>query len=265
VHSHGLGGSRAGGDAWGRAWCAQGFAVVHVQHPGSDFEVLRQGGLRALLHAANARQLLDRVADMRFVLDEIERRATEPASPFARIRRDAIGASGHSFGAQTVQALAGQRYPVAAELSEPRVRAFVALSPAPLRRSRMSVQEQFGAAARPFLSVTGSLDGDPLGSSMSADMRASVYDGLPRGRRALLWLDGADHMTFAGNAEQRIDGRGPFRRSPEAAGREARHHALVAHVTATWWRACLLEEREAQAQLRSGRFDLGPDDRWRYD
>src|SRR5688572_2041380 len=57
VHSHGLGGNREGGDAWGRAWRRAGFAVLHVQHPGSDTDTLRQG-LRALRGAASAEQLI---------------------------------------------------------------------------------------------------------------------------------------------------------------------------------------------------------------
>ena len=115
LHSHGLCGSRDGGDAWGRAWREAGFAVVHVQHPGSDSEVLR-GGLLALRAAASADPLIARVADMRFVLGEILRRAGTGDGPWLRVRADAIGASGHSFGAQTVQALAGKRYRVATDV-----------------------------------------------------------------------------------------------------------------------------------------------------
>jgi hypothetical protein len=57
VYSHGLGGSREGGDAWGQAWAGAGMAVLHVQHPGSDAEVLRHG-MRALRAAASAEQLV---------------------------------------------------------------------------------------------------------------------------------------------------------------------------------------------------------------
>src|SRR5262245_24589378 len=66
VHSHGLGGNREGGDAWGQAWRDAGFAVLHVQHPGSDTPAVRA----SLRSAASAEQLIARVADMRFVLDE---------------------------------------------------------------------------------------------------------------------------------------------------------------------------------------------------
>ncbi|MGL6111398.1 MAG: hypothetical protein ACRC2B_15000, partial [Rubrivivax sp.] len=36
LYSHGLGGSRDGGDAWGQTWAEAGLAVLHLQHPGSD-------------------------------------------------------------------------------------------------------------------------------------------------------------------------------------------------------------------------------------
>ena len=45
-YSHGLGGSREGGDAWGLAWQATGLVVVHLQRPGSDSGVLGEGVAR---------------------------------------------------------------------------------------------------------------------------------------------------------------------------------------------------------------------------
>jgi len=265
VHSHGLGGSREGGDVWGRAWQAAGFVVLHVQHPGSDTETLRRGAL-ALHRAASAEQLVARVGDMRFVLDEIERRAVAGGA-WRQVPQDRIGASGHSFGAQTVQAIAGKRYGArrAPDFREPRYRAFIAFSPALGRGDTGSPAQQFGAIERPFLVVTGSKDGDPLGSAMSGADRARVFDGLPPGRRGLLWLDGADHMTFGGNAEHRIQARrGPFSREPEVAALEDVHHDLVARLTTLWWQARLLDDPAALTALATP-LGLGPADRWQMD
>jgi predicted dienelactone hydrolase len=260
LHSHGLGGSREGGDAWGRAWREAGFAVIHVQHPGSDTDAVR-GGRRALLQAFSVQQLLARVADMRFVLDEVERRARAGESGYARVRLDAVGASGHSFGAHTVQALAGQRFPAGPSLIEPRFQAFVAFSPSP-GREQLGNGGAFDRISRPFLCVTGSLDADPAGDQKIGDYRAAVYDSLPPGKRALLWLDGADHMTFSGNADRRLATRfGPLRRERVAVRQEDADHALVSQVTSAWWREHLLGDvpaRRAPTLLRSG-------DRWRRD
>lgn len=263
VHSHGLGGSREGGDVWGETWRHAGFAVVHVQHPGSDTPVMRSG-MAALRNAAGAEQLRARVADMQFVVDEVTRRAQARDGAWARVRLEAIGASGHSFGAVTVQALAGQRFPIAvAGIAEPRFRAFIAFSPSP--GQGMAVTESFAAVTRPFLGITGTHDTDPLGRGLTGERRASVYDGLPRGHRALLWLDGADHMSFAGNAAQRLRARaGPLKREADAAEREPQHHRLVAAISTLWWRAQLLDDPQALAALRSP-TGLAEGDRWRQD
>jgi predicted dienelactone hydrolase len=260
VHSHGLGGNRMGGDVWGRAWQQAGFAVLHVQHPGSDSEVLR-GGLRALRAAANAEQWFARVADVQFVLDEVARRHRLQQPGWARVRLAALGASGHSFGAVTVQALAGQRFAqAAAGIAEPRFKAFVAFSPSPAQGAAAS--QAFEAVTRPFLCVTGSQDSDALGRGVTGADRARVFDALPAAQRALLWLEGADHMTFAGNAEQRLRARfGPLQRAEGAADSEAVHHERVATITTLWWRARLLGDAAALAALREPP-GLGAGDRW---
>ena len=266
LHSHGLGGNREGGDVWGRAWQQAGFAVLHIQHAGSDTEVLRTG-MRALRAAASAEQLRARVADMQFAVDEIERRQRAKEPGWSRVRLDALGASGHSFGAHTVQALAGQRFPVAAERAAyPRFKAFIAFSPS--LGPRLSPAEQFGKVERPFLVATGSDDGDPLGGNKTGADRARVYDGLPPGQRALLWLERADHMSFGGNGEQRLRARwGPLKRERAAAELEPQHQERIAAITTLWWRAKLLGDAQAAAQLRApaGLASLGEGDRWQQD
>ena len=248
VYSHGLGGSRAGGDAWGHAWCQAGVLVLHVQHPGSDGAVFRQG-MQALRAAASAEQLLNRVADVRFVLDEVARRQRSGAAPWERARLDAIGMAGHSFGARTTQALAGERFPVATALAEPRFQAFIALSPS--SHASRPVHEAFSAVQRPFFAITGSHDGDPFGAFASGESRARVFDGLPAGQRALLWLDGADHSSFAGNVEQRIAGLGLLQREPSALSRETALHALVARLSTLWWRWRLASDAAAWETLKT--------------
>ena len=249
VYSHGLGGSREGGDAWGQAWQAAGFVVLHLQHPGSDIDVLRNGVAR-LREAGNLQQFLVRMADVRFAIDEVERRHRLGTSTWGQVKLSSIGVAGQSFGALTTLAVAGQRFDAPSTFADARVAAFIALSPGP-GRSKMALPEQFGAIKAPFLVVTGSLDGDPFGAYESGEPRAKVYEGLPAGQRALLWLDGADHMSFAGNAAQRINGRGPFKRQPVAAEREVAHHALVARITTLWWQAHLMADAVVRDAARA--------------
>ena len=262
--SHGLGGGREGGEVWGQAWAAGGLAVLHLQHPGSDTETLR-GGLRELRAAAAAEQLLARVGDVRFVLDELERQHAAAAEPWRSMRLDAVGLGGHSFGAQTTQAIAGQRFAGGATLGDRRPRAFIAFSPSSPRQAGLSVAESFGAIVRPFLAITGSADGDPFGSYDGGEPRAQVFEALPPGQRALLWLDGADHMTFAGSALRRLPAWGPFRRHEPAAQRQAAQHEIVARITTDWWRAQLLGDAAAAAAREALQRPAGlaEQDRWR--
>jgi len=47
IFSHGLGGSREGGKAWGEHWAQHGYLVIHVQHPGSDDSLWKGHPIRA--------------------------------------------------------------------------------------------------------------------------------------------------------------------------------------------------------------------------
>lgn len=258
IHSHGLGGSRAGGAAWGEAWQAAGLAVLHLQHPGSDSAVWQQGGLRGARQAASAEQYLARIADARFVLDEIGRRASAGGA-WARVRRDAIGFSGHSFGARLTQALAGER-PIRSrraarlgEAAEPRIRAFIAFSPGFNERDGLddaTLAGRFGAITRPFLAMTGTDDDAMLVGDASNAARRAVYRGLPPGQKAQLVLDGADHATFGGGTGLAGEGR-IGRRGERAVALEARHRRLIADISADWWRWRLLGDETAQARLRA--------------
>ncbi|MEO7850924.1 MAG: hypothetical protein ABIR94_01550 [Rubrivivax sp.] len=260
LFSHGLGGSRLGGAVWGQAWRAAGFVVIHLQHPGSDSAVWVQGHA-ALRAAATAEQLIARVADVKFVLDEVQRRHADAGNEWARVRLDAIGVAGHSFGAQTVAALAGRRYPLdTGALADDRPRAFMAFSPS-LGRVKLSAAEAFDSVTRPFMVLTGSHDGDPFGAYADGGPRWKVFEGLPTGAKAGLWLDSADHFSFAGQAElqQRMGLLGL--RHDEAVRLQDRHHVLVAAISTAWWQATLLGDEPAALRLKTP-AGLARTDRW---
>lgn len=269
IHSHGLGGSRAGGAAWGEAWRAAGFAVLHLQHPGSDTAVWQQGGLRGARQAASAEQYLARIADARFALDEIERRRAAGGA-WGRVRLDAIGFSGHSFGARLTQALAGERAAGrwrakrTEGLAEPRLRAFIAFSPGFNERDGLddgTLSQRFGAITRPFLAITGTDDDSMLVGDASNAARRAVYRGLPPGARAQLVLDGADHATFGGGTGvERAEGRNG-RRGPRAIELEAQHRRVITAISSDWWRWRLLGDEAARERLRNP-SGLVPADLW---
>lgn len=269
LYSHGLGGSRLGASAWAEAWQSAGLAVLQIQHPGSD-SAIWQGGLAAARRGASAEQYLQRIADARFVLDELLRRHAA-GGPWQRLRPDAIGFAGHSFGARLTQALAGERPPraprgAAERIADARLRAFIAFSPGFSARDGLdetALRERFGAIVRPFLCLTGTRDDAMIAGDADNATRRAVYRGLPAGHKAELVLEGADHMTFGGGtgAPERPGGLRLLRRAPGAAELEARHRRIVAAVSSDWWRTQLLGDIEAMARLRSP-AELAPGDLW---
>ena len=122
LFSHGLGGSRDGGAMWGRHWASHGLVSIHLQHPGSDEGLWRdrmsagdRAGVRdAMKGGVSVRSALSRVADVKFALDEIARRADAGDAVVARIDRSRIGMSGHSFGAWTTLAVSGAGFAMGA-------------------------------------------------------------------------------------------------------------------------------------------------------
>ena len=261
LFSHGLGGTVEGGALWGEAWCEAGFVVVHLQHPGSDLPAVRaaassfsdRAGLRS---AAGARQLLDRLGDVIFVLDEVQRRRQAGDADWSRVRTTRVGLSGHSFGAHTTLGMAGQRYPGMEPLQEPRLGAFIAFSPSlPVVGDPA---QAFAAIQRPLLAITGTRDQDVIGSGATPERRMQVFGALPAGGKAQLVLQDADHMSFAGQA-----GRATEIVPRAAVSRELQpaHHALVAALTTDWWRATLLDDAAARERLRAPQ-GLAAGDRW---
>ena len=261
LFSHGLGGTFAAGERWGQAWSAAGLVVLHLQHPGSDLEAVRRvargfGDQRGLRQAAGPEQLLARLADVKFVLDEIGRRQAAGADRWAEVRTDSVGMSGHSFGAHTTLGMAGQRYPAHAGVHEPRLAAFIAFSPTlPLQGDPAQAFERM---TRPLLCVTGTRDDDVVGVGATNERRTGVFAALPAGGKAHLVLEDADHMTFAGQTGRAAE---VFPRHATTRALQARHHALVAAITTDWWRSHLLRDEQANARLERP-ADLAVGDVW---
>lgn len=204
IFSHGLGGSREGGKAWGEYWAQHGYLVIHVQHPGSDDSLWKGAGSgtpkQRLARGATAEQMLGRVDDIRFVLDEITRQQAKADAPAwtKRINLARVAMTGHSFGARTTMALAGERFPgPIRSLAEPRISAFIAFSPTTQGLKR-TWPERYGSMAEPFLSVTGSIDGDVMGTGSTASNRAAVFDAQPAGNKYRVVFAEGDHSVFGG-------------------------------------------------------------------
>ena len=261
LFSHGLGGTREGGAVWGEAWAAAGFVVVHLQHAGSDLAAVRAvtnsfTDQRALRSAAGPTQLLARLRDVGFALDEIGRRHAARQKRWGSMRPEQVGLCGHSFGAHTTLGMAGQRYPGFEGVTESRLASFIAFSPS--LPAVGDARPAFERITRPLLCITGTLDSDVVGVGATPERRRAVFDALPPGRKAQLVLMEADHMTFAGQTGRAVEivPREQITRDLQPA-----HHALVAALTTDWWRATLLDAAAARARLAAPQ-GLNSGDSW---
>jgi len=198
LFSHGLGGSREGGRLWAQHWAGHGYLCVVLQHVGSDESLWRSGGSpldrwRGLRRGMTAEEYTARIADVRFVLDQLERRGGEARLRVADTSR--IGLAGHSFGAQTTQAIAGER-PFASGAVDARIKAAVAFSPS-ARGSEAGLDRRFAAVRIPFFSVTGTADGDVMGTGATPENRTLPHRHMRGPDKYLLVLDDADHFSFS--------------------------------------------------------------------
>jgi dienelactone hydrolase len=258
LFSPGLGGNRQGGEVWAAGWAGLGLAVIQMEHPGSDAAVYAgpaspEERRARVMAAASPAQLIARTGDVGFIADELARRPREGACDLTRIDTDRLGLAGHSMGAWTVQAIAGQQFgPAGAVLQDRRFRAFIAFSPN--ARPDVAPVAIFGEIRRPFLALTGTRDGVPISGDArlrerALTQRTSVFAGLPAdGRKAMAVFEQADHMMFAGNRRGEAD----------ALGRQVQASSLA--ISSNWWRLWLLGDAAADKALDAPK--LAAADRW---
>ena len=248
VFSHGLGGSRDGYEYLGRHWASYGYVTVHVQHAGSDSKVW-QGTLHPLKSmraaVANPQNALERPLDVRFVLDRLEALNRE-ASPYkGRLDLGKVGVAGHSFGAHTALATAGQLFdgPGGKEVTFPdsRVKAAIAMSP-PVPRRRKQIDKAYSRIKVPVLHLTGTRDVSPLGGTRAAERRIP-FDHIAGADQYLLTFQEGDHMVFSG------------RRRPAgltAPDKYPLFQDIVLMSSTAFWDAYLRNDRAARAWLANG-------------
>ena len=202
IFSHGLGGSREAALYLGKDLSKKGFLCIFVQHPGSDSAVLQsaQGQGRAaimqeLKGAANAQNLIARAKDISFVLDELERRNKKDDVLGGKIDLSNICCSGHSFGAGTTLAIAGQSY-AAGSLQDKRIKSVMYLCP-PVNVSRLARGKTYANIVVPGLLLTGTEDNSPISDTKAEDRRIP-FDEIKAPHQYLVNIVGADHATFGG-------------------------------------------------------------------
>lgn len=241
LYSHGLGGDFNGGTRWATAWADGGIATIHIQHPGSDSALW--AGTTSIPEAREkmragmtVQQFYARIADVKFVMSAIPAHPEEGACDLTRLDLARAGVAGHSFGAVTTQAIAGQRFRGYAVFVDSRFRAAIAFSPSAPNEGTSA--DAFAAVTIPFMSVTGSADAVPELTSELPTARTEPYLAMPPGGKYLLYFDGADHLVFGGHE---------MKRTPRPS--DAHIRAVVPEATTMFWRATLIGDEKAKAWL----------------
>ena len=243
IFSHGLGGSRFGYKSYGDLWASHGYVVVFPQHHGSDTGVIGHGMADMLKGIGDLQPFLDRLGDIHFVIDQLEKIQSQkiPGEAYAlfagKLDLTKIGMSGHSFGAITTQAISGQKYILDKDshLADPRIKAAIAMSGS---GSKDSDQDRaFGSIKIPVFYLTGTQD--QVGNIGGAQRR-TPFDHSTFPQTYLLTFTGATHMTFV---PPRENGLGLL-----AAGKE-KYQPFIQQSTCAFWDAFLRGNSQAQTWL----------------
>jgi dienelactone hydrolase len=205
IFSHGLGGSREAAQYLGDYWAERGYLGVFVQHEGSDSGVWqpamgqgREAILARMREAANGKNLIARAQDIKFVLDELTRRDREDPDFKGQMKLDKIALAGHSFGAGTTLAIAGQNFG-GKNMRDDRIKAAIYLCPPVTDGAKNRKGEIYGDIKIPGLLLTGTEDNSPIRETRAEDRRIP-YDGMKAPHQFFVNWIGADHSTFGGRA-----------------------------------------------------------------
>lgn len=198
VFSHGMGGSREGYSYLGANWAARGYAVLHVQHTGSDSRVWGGNPLdlvSRLQSAASEAEAIHRAGDIAFALD----RLAEDPDLAVRVDTRRVLAAGHSYGANTALLASGavfQRAQGVQSFRDRRIVAAVIISAPPFHG-----EDDPYAVVRPIdiptLHITAT--GDEIripGYASGYAERMQLFAATGSTRKALLTFRDGSHSMF---------------------------------------------------------------------
>lgn len=243
IFSHGLGGNRDAAEYLGKYWADHGYLGVFIQHAGSDANVWKPvaaQGPRAVMAAlkpqATGKNLALRADDVHFAIDELTRRNQSDPILSGKADLTKIAIAGHSFGAGTALAVAGQNFGTRGNGTDPRIKAAIYLCPPVGAGSKLNPGRAYGSIKIPGMLLTGTEDNSPIGNT-SAEDRRIPFDGISVPHQYLLNFIGANHMVFGGSS---FRAPGP---------NDDRMHAYIDEVTRRFLDAYLKGDKQAQAFL----------------
>lgn len=250
VFSHGLGGSRKAYAYLGNHWASHGFVSVHLQHLGSDDATWRGVPplqiFEKMKEAASVENFIARADDVTFAIGQLDTLNETESNPlFGKLDLGRIGMAGHSFGARTTMALAGEIFTVPGgethEFSDDRIKAAVAMSPMP---SPIAAHHEtaYEKVTIPTMHLTGTLDTTPLEPGRTAAERLIPFEKTPGAHHYLINFQSGDHMIFSGRPRALSGLLGDSNGDEE-------FQALIRQSTTAFWKAWLSESPAAQAWL----------------
>ncbi len=250
LFSHGLGGSRDGAEYLLSFLAEHGYVAVAVQHAGSDTpsvfggngfdEARMQEGMKRALTLAAA---TDRFRDIPFAIDELEKMNASDARLKGRLDLARLGMSGHSYGAATTLAIAGQGFGPNGGFSfaDERIKAAIAYSPN--KPMQGDPAQAFADVRIPTFHMTGTNDQNPLNRNDPPTNRQVPYKNIKSADKYLLVFKDGDHMIFSG--------RGVL---GETRPNDPRFHAWIQKASLAYWDAYLRGNVDAKTYLTSGKF-----------
>lgn len=258
IWSHGLGGSRDGAGFLGRYLASHGYVLVHIQHYGTDSSLWegKPGHPWDIIRATkiDRDRVIDRYLDVPFALDQLPLLAPEIAQ---RMDIKAIGMSGHSFGANTTQVMAGQLVGQGAEaqsLREPRFKCGILYSMVPSNNRVDPPRRIYGPIALPLFHMTGTADTSPV-EGFDYTRRLEVFENSGGPDQQLLILKNGDHMIYNGS-------RGKLEDNPK---RDI-HEKIIKIGALAFWNGWLKGDQAARSWLTGGGFSafLGDEGAYTY-
>lgn len=255
IFSHGVGGTRDGYAYLGEYWAGFGYVCVHIQHVGSDNAIWRglppdevTGAMRRAVSLPE--NVLNRPLDVKFAIDQLEQLNEDDPVFKDRLDLDHIGMAGHSFGAYTTLAVAGEIFTNSrgkkVQWPDPRVKAAIAMSES-APRNPDDWDQAFSKIHIPMMHMTGTNDQSPIDKSSFADRRVPFDHIPPAADQYLIVLQGGDHMVFSGRTQAgtAMAGTGNPAMDPT-------FQVLIQQSTTAFWDAYLKSDPKAQKWLQSG-------------
>lgn len=245
--SHGLGGTRDGAAFIARYLAAHGYILVHIQHDGTDDSLWRneKGHPWDAIRKKTPvpwEVTKNRYLDVGFALEELQSLIVNDDVLASISDLSKLGMSGHSFGAMTTQAIAGQAVgqdESPEDYHHPAFKAGILYSPTPNFRLKLPLNEVYGPIRIPLLHMTGTNDESPV-EGFGYEKRTEIYDHATGPYQHLFVIDGADHMVFNGSRGKLEDYA------------DIDTDKNIIKITAlAWWDAFLKDDRTAYEWLHN--------------